>query len=200
VVDDETERGPAGSTARFRLRWLAVVVAIMALLTAGWPLLNSAVANRQPLAAGSRLTIGTSPASSAVVTVGGGWYIQPAQSNPRQEYVLRKDGLLLAIRHISLVDRSQVSRIWQGMRQILAVTNPGSELSKPVTIRTTHRLRAFTGAVTGRRLVGTITVFPGPSREFAIVLLVLASPRASPVLRAAALRVIISLNFTAQSK
>jgi hypothetical protein len=200
VVDDETERGPAAGTARFRLRWLAVVVAIMALLTAGWPLLNSAVANRQPLAAGSRLTIGTSPASSAVITVGRGWYIQPAQSNPRQEYVLRKDGLLLAITHISLVDRSQVPRIWQGMRQILAVTNPGSELSKPVTIGTAHRLRAFTGAVTGRRLVGTITVFTGPSREFAIVLLVLASPRASPALRAAALRVIISLKFTAQSK
>ena len=140
MVADETDHAPAARNTRFRLRWLAVVVATMALLTAGWPLLNSAVANRQPLAAGSHLTIGTSPASSGMVTVGPGWSIQPAQSNPRQEYVLREDGLELAISHIGLVNRDQVPRIWQGMRQILAVTNPGSELSKPVTISTAHRL------------------------------------------------------------
>ncbi len=200
MVADETEHGPAARTTRFRLRWLAVVVATMALLTAGWPLLNSAVANRQPLAAGSRLTIGTSPASSGVVTVGPGWSIQPEQSNPRQEYVLRKDGLELVISHIGLVNPDQVPRIWQGMRQILAVTNPGSRLSKPITISTAHRLRAFTGAVTGPRLIGMVTIFPGPSREFAIVMLVLVPRRASPELRAAALQVTTSLIFTAPSQ
>jgi hypothetical protein len=199
VAADETGRAPAGTT-RVRLRWLAIVVAIMALLTAGWPLLNSAVANRQPLSAGSRLTVGTAPASSGVVTVGSGWYMLPAESNPAQEYVLSKDSLLLVIRHVSLVGRGQVPRMWQGLRQVLALSNPGAGLGKPVTFSTVHGLRATTGLVTGRRLIGTATVFTGPSREFAIVMVMLAPRGASRAVRAAALRIIISLVFTAQSK
>jgi hypothetical protein len=200
VVADETGRRPAASTTRLRLRWLAVVVAIMALLTAGWPLLNSAVANRQPLTAGSRLTIGTGPASSGVVTVGRGWYLQPAESNPRQEYVLRKDGLELTISHVSLVNRGQIQLMWQGLRRILSVTDPGSQLSKPSTIRTGHRLRAMTGVVSGQRLIGAATIFPGPSGEFAIQMVVLAPRNASRALRAAAVRVMTSFIFTAQSR
>jgi len=198
VAADETGHGPTGSTTGLRLRWLAIVVAVMALLTAGWPLLNSAVADRQPLAAGSHLTVGSGSASSGVVTVGSGWYMLPAQSNPTEVYVLRKDGLVLAIRHVSLVDRGQAPGVWRGLRQILAVTNPGVGLGKPAAIRTARRLRAITGLVSGRQLVGTATIFPGPSNDFAIEMVVLGPRATSPALRAAALRIISSLTFGVQ--
>jgi hypothetical protein len=199
VAADQTEPRPAVSTTRRRLRWLAIVVAIMALLTAGWPLLNSAVANRQPLAAGSRLTIGTEPASAANVTLGPGWSVLPAQSNPVQSYVLQQGSLQLYLTHVSLVDRNQVPRLWQGMRRILSVSHPGSRLSNQAFITTAHGLRAITSVVVGT-LTGTATIFPGPSREFAIEIITLAPRRTSPALRAEAARIIASLMFKAQSR
>lgn len=205
MVADETGRGPAASTTNVRLRWLAIVVAIMALLTAGWPLLNSAVANRQALASGARVTIGPSRGSSGTVTVGAGWYIQPAQSNPALEYVLRKGAIVLDIRHVSLIesspaDSNEVSMMWRGMRQILAVTDPGSSLGRPINIMTIHGIVAITGAIAGPGLIGTATIVPGPSRDFAIAMVALAPRRTSLALRAAARRVVLSLMFPALSR
>lgn len=200
MVADETGRGPAASVTTARLRWLAVVVALMALLTAGWPLLNSAVANEQRLARGATVTVGQRPASSGTVTVGSGWYVRPAQSNPTQEFVLAKDGVVLDIRHVSLVSRQQIPAMWGGMRQVLSVTNPGLRLSGPVTTTTAHRMRAFTGAVSGRYTTGTATLVPGPSRQFAIAMVVLAPRGTSRTLIEAARRIVLSLMFSAPSR
>ena len=105
MAADETARRPAASATKLRLRWLVIVVAVMALLTAGWPLLNIAVANRHPLAAGARLTVGTSPSNSAVVTVGAGWSLLSEQSNPMQGYLLQRGRVELSITHVVLVGR-----------------------------------------------------------------------------------------------
>jgi hypothetical protein len=195
VAADETARRPATSATKLRLRWLLIVVAVMALLTAGWPLLNSAVANRQPLAAGSRLTVGTGP-TSAVVSFGAGWDLLPEQSNPLQGYVLDYGVLQLFIRHVSLVGRDQVPGMWQGLRRTLSVGDPSVRLSRPAFVTLARGLRVMTGVVTTSRFVGTATIYPGPSRDFGIEMIVFAPRRASPALRAAAFRVITSLRFT----
>lgn len=200
MAADETARRAAAGPTKVRLRWLAIVVAIMALLTAGWPLLNSAIANRQPLPSGARITIGSGPANSGTLTVGRGWYVQPAQTNPTQEYVLRNDAVELDIRHLSLVDRDQVAFIWRGMRQVLSVIDPGFGLGEPVRYTTVHGLPGITGAVFGPALTGTVTIVPGPSREFAIGMVVLAPRGASRAVLAAAHRIVISLMFPAASR
>jgi hypothetical protein len=200
VAADETARRPATSATKLRLRWLVIVVAIMALLTAGWPLLNMAVANRRPLAAGSRLTVGPAPGNSAVVTVGAGWYVLPAQSNPTQGYVLHEGNLDLSITHVSMVNHGQAPLMWRGLRRILSVSHPGARLSRPVHITFGHGLRAITGVVVGSHFIGTATIFPGPSRQFAIEMIVFAPLKTSPALRAAAVSVIRSLVFTAESR
>lgn len=195
MVAEETAGGPVGGLARFRLRWLASVVAIMAVLTAGWPLVNSAVADRQPLAAGSKVTIGSGRSGAATVTVGTGWYVQPAQSDPAQQYLLRHGAVVLMIRHLSLIDRHQDPYLWGGMRQILALADPGARLGKPVTITTAQRLSALTGPISGRMLSGSATIVPSPSREFAIGLVVLARRGASQAMLATARGVVDSLRF-----
>jgi hypothetical protein len=101
---------------------------------------------------------------------------------------------------VSLVNRGQVQLMWQGLRRILSITDPGSRLSKPAIIRTGHRLPALTGFVTGQRLIGAATIYPGPSGEFAIQMVVLAPRNTSGALRAAAVRVVTSFTFTAQSR
>jgi hypothetical protein len=200
VVADQTGRGLAAGTTRVRLRWLAIVVSIMALLTAGWPLLNFAVANRQPLAAGAKVTVGSGRASSGTVTVGPGWSVQPAESNPALQDILRRGAVLLLIRHVSLVNRRQIGRVWPGMRLVLAVTNPGSMLSGPVTITTAHGLTAFTGNISGLLYTGTATVVPGPTGNFAVAMVALAPRGTSPALLAAARQVMTSVMFSTVSR
>jgi hypothetical protein len=198
VAAEDTSPRPAATATRLRLRWLVIVVAVMALLTAGWPLLNSAVTNRQPLAAGSRLTVGTNPANSAVLTVrGAGWAELSDQSNPMQKYLLQRGKLELTIRHVLLAGRDQVPRLWQGLRQIISVTNPGLRLSRPVYITTGHRLRAITGLMTGAGIAGTATIVPGPSRGFGIEMIALAPRGTGEAVRAAAVAIMTSLRFTA---
>jgi hypothetical protein len=200
VVADQTGRGRAPAATRVRLRWLAIVVAVMAVLTAGWPLLNTAVANRHPLASGAKVTIGSGHASSGMVTVGRGWYVQPEQSNPAVLYILRKSAVTLYIRHVSLASRQPLLSMWTGMRQVLAVTLPGASLGAPLTIRTIHGLGAITGTVSDARLVGTATIVPGPSRKFAIAMVVLAPRHTGQALRSAAHQVVLSLKFPKPSR
>jgi hypothetical protein len=200
VVADQTGRDAARGATRFRLRWLAVVVGIMAVLTAGWPLLNSTVANQQPLASGSRITVGSGRNSSGTVTVGAGWYVQPEQSNPAQQYVLRSGALVLDVRHISFVSSEQVAGILNGMRQVLAITNPGFRLGAAVTTTTVHGSPAVTITVSGQRMTGMATIVLGPSREFAIVMVAFAPTHTNPAIRAAARQVVASLIFGRPSR
>lgn len=199
MAADETAQRPTVSATKLRLRWLGIVVAVMALLTAGWPLLDKAVADQHPLAAGSRLTVGASP-SSGVVTVGSGWSLLSAQSNPTQGYLLQRGSLDLSIMHVGLVNRAQLPQMWQGLVRILSVSNPGVRLSKPALMTTRRGAHAITGMVTGRRLTGTATIVRSPSGNFGIAMVTLAPHRTSLALRAAALRVMVSLMFTARSK
>jgi hypothetical protein len=200
VVADETGRGPGASTTKVRLRWLAVVVAIMALLTAGWPLLNSIVSDRQPLAAGSKVTVGAGSTSSGTVTVGQGWYVEPAESNPTQQYELRNGAVVFDIRHVALIGHSQLGGMWVGIREILSVLNPGLRVGKPVDITTAHKFAAVTGRIFSPRLVGMATLVPGPSKEFGIAMVVLAPPRTSRALLADARRIMASLAFATPSR
>jgi hypothetical protein len=169
----------------------------MALLTAGWPLVNAAVADRQPLADAARLTVGHGAGTSAVVTVGRGWSVLPEQSNPSQGYLLRHGPVELSILRVGLVNQRQVPHLWSGLRQILTVSSPGARLSRPVPFRTAHGLLGLRGVFTTAGKVGTATIVPGPSRRFAIVMLVLA-PRGTRLgMRAAGLLIVRSLRFTA---
>jgi hypothetical protein len=172
----------------------------MALLTAGWPLLDSAVPNRQPLAAGAKVTVGSGPGSSGTVTVGPGWYVQPALSIPTQNFVLTKDGVVLDIRHVALVDSFQMAFAWLGMRQVLSLTHPGTELSEPAHTTTGHGRHALIGTISGPGLIGMAAVVPGPSREFAIAMVMLAPHGTSRALIEAARRILLSLTFTAPSR
>ena len=167
----------------------------MALLTAGWPLVNAVVADRQPLAAGTKLVIGNGTRSSAIVTVGRGWSVLPEQSNPVQGYLLRRGAVSLSILHVDLVNSSQVARLWSGLRRILLVSSPGVRLGPPVHFRTARGMLGLSGAVSTARKVGTATIVTGPSRQFAIVMLVLAPRGTHLVMRAAGARVVGSLRF-----
>lgn len=193
MAADDSGIGPAATS--LRLRWLVIIVAIMALLTAGWPLLNAMVANRHGLAAGTTLKVGASNSSSAQVTVGHGWSVLPAQSNPRHEYVLRRGAVRLSIAYVALAGTHQVPQLWSGLRAVIQISYPGASLSQPASMLEAHGYKAFTGRVVDNHMMGTVTAVPAPSGQYAIEMITLAPRGVSPVMRIAALRIMRSLLF-----
>lgn len=159
-----------------RLRGLAIIIAVMAVLTAGWPLLNRVVTDHQRLAPHSRLALGPSRKNSAVVTIGPGWVMQPGESNPRLVYVLKRGQVKMAIAYATLINNRQVDNLWAGLREVVQVSHPGATLSAPKPIQAMHGSSGDIGLVRGPDLVGTASVFAGPSRRFAIEMIVVETP------------------------
>jgi hypothetical protein len=185
---------PGGS---LRLRWLVTVVAIMAVLTAGWPLINIAVSDNSRIAANSKLSVGPSRKNSAQVTVGPGWLMQSAQSDPREAYSLRRGGVTLSIIYVDLLSRSDVDGLWQGMAQLLRISYPGTSLSRPVRVTSAHGYPGDTGLITSRTTRGTAAVFADQQRQFAVEI-VITAPRRTPVANlVAAQRIMRSVLFAA---
>lgn len=193
--------GSGGAAAAFRgstrLRWLAVIIAVMAVLTAGWPLLSRVVSDHQRLAANTRLSLGPSRHNSATVTVGPGWTMQSGETNPRLIYHLDRGLVHLSIAYATLINNHQVGDLWTGLREVVRINHPGATLSNPVQIRTLHGSAGDVGVVRARNLVGTASVFAGPSRRFAIEMVVEAPKRSARLNLLAAQRIMLSLVFTA---
>lgn len=183
-----------------RLHWLVIVVAIMAVLTAGWPLINLAVSDNRRLGANTRLTIGPSHRDSAQVTVGPGWLMQSAQSNPHLAYSLHRGGVTMSIDYVDLLSRSDVGELWSGMGQILQISHPGASLSAPLPITSAHGLEGDAGRVTSRMIRGTAAVFANRPRQYAVEIVVMASRRTPLANLVAAQRIVRSVLFPAAAR
>ena len=162
------DQPPGAPTPRARLLWLLTVVTVMALLTAGWPLVNSAVSDNLPLAPGAALRIGPGGPESAVVRVGPGWSLRPAESNSARGYALRRGAVTASIAYVSLAERAQAPQLWDGLRAILRIRNPGLRLGSPRAITSRQGRAGLTGPLTSRGTAGAATIFVGPSGTFAI--------------------------------
>lgn len=178
-------RGSGGAAAALRgsarLRWLGIIIAVMAVLTAGWPLLNRVVTDHQRLTANSKLVVGPSKKNSAIVTVGPGWLLRAGETNPRLVYLLQRGPAMMTIAYASLVNNRQTTDLWAGMRAVLALHHPGTTLSPPLPIRSIHGAVGDFGIVRGSGMAGTAAVFAGPSRRYAVEMVILI-PMGAPKL------------------
>ncbi len=189
---------PGAQTPRARLRWLLAVVTVMALLTAGWPLLNSAVSDNLLLSRGAALRIGPGGPNSATLRVGQGWSLRPAESDPARGYSLRRGAASLSIAYVSLAERSQAPLLWDGLRAILRIRNPGLRLGSPEAMPSMQGRPGLTGALTSRGAAGAATIFVGPAGTFAIEMIVLAPRSPGGAAALAAIRIFVrSLIFPA---
>lgn len=171
---------PPANPERLRLRGLLIVIGIMAVLTLGWPLLNLAVTNRNPLAPLTTLSIGPGRGDMARFTVGPGWSMHPAETNPRLEYSLQRGALDMSVSYVSLPDGAQGAQAWSGLRQIVQISHPGIILGKPSPITTAQGRKGMIGTISGAGLSGLATIVALPSRGFAIELIAVAPRRAVP--------------------
>ena len=195
MVADQPRQPPGSASPRARLRWLLIVVGVMALLTAGWPLLNAAVADKQNLAAHAALRLGPSGPDSASVRVGHDWFVRPAQTDPSQDYMLRRGAVAVSIDYVSLAGRYRAAGLWDGLRRVFLVTNPGVNLGKPEAVTSGQGRKGLRATAASARSAGAVSVFVGPSGTYAIQIVVLAPRDAWLAAGADSSQLIRSLRF-----
>lgn len=192
----DKELGLSSGSDAGRLRWLLAVIVVMALLTAGWPLVSSTVASQRPLAAGSRLTVGPGHGRSATVTVGPGWFLQSGSSDPRRGYSLQHGPVRLSIFFVALAS-GQTPLLPAGLRRMVRLGYPGVVLGELQPITTAGGYRGLTGKLSDGGRAGVAAIFPGPARAFAIEMITMAPRRAARTVQTVARPIVLSLRFPA---
>lgn len=177
------------------VRAVAVVAALIVLVTAGWPAVSTAFSDRQPLLAGSVLAIGPDPAHSARLTAGQGWSLLKSRSDPKQGYSLRRGGVSLTVAYVALLGRGQAGDLWAGFRRIIQDGHPGYRLGRPRLITVSRSEAEDIGSLAEGALAGLGAIFPDPPADFAIEVTVLAPRDADQADRTAAARVVRSLRL-----
>jgi hypothetical protein len=189
-------RTAAPRSDRRRLHLLVIVIGVMVLLTAGWPLLNLAVSDDRSVAANSKLTVGVGHRSSGSVTMGPGWTMLSAQSDPQDSYSLVRGSSQMSLDYVPLINPDQIPHLWAGLRRVEEFEHPGATLSPPVQLTSAQGYQGQAGVLGYGSLVGTAAIFPSPSRKFAIELTVLSPPGTASVALATITRSIRSLRFS----
>jgi hypothetical protein len=198
MAAEQPGQPPGTASPRTRLRGLLIVVTIIVVLTAGWPLLDGLVADQQNVMAGAAIRIGPSGPDSASIRVGPHWVMRPAQTDPREDYVLARGAVTVSISYLSLIRPYPAAAIWAGLRQILRISHPGVRLGLPVTVTSSQGRAGRTATLTGTHAAGAVTVFVGPSGSYAIQMVVIG-PHSSGKLAAQATRQFIgTLRFPAE--
>jgi hypothetical protein len=177
------------------VRGVAVLVAVVVLVTAVWPLASAALPDGQPLAAGRVLVIGPDRGHSARFTVGRGWSMLASQSDPTQGYSLRQGDMTVTVGYVSLLGRGQAGQLWAGLRRIVQSDHSGSRLGPMRVIRVSQTVTEDTGYLAEGAMAGEAAVLPDLLEVYAIEVTILAPAGADTARLRAAERVIRSLRF-----
>lgn len=171
------------------------MLAVIVLLTAGWPLISTMVAGHRPLAADTTVAVGPTSASSGRVTVGAGWSLLTANTNPEEYYSFGRGALQLQVRYVSLLRPGDNGPLLRGMRQILRIGIPGIVAGRPRVITSADGSRGLIAVLSGPHRTGQAAVFAAPAGAFAIEMIMLGPPSTARAIHDAGLPVIRSLRF-----
>jgi hypothetical protein len=172
-----------------------LVIIVMATLTAGWPLLNRAVSDRQRIAPDSTLILGPSQSAAAAITVGPGWSLVTSQTDPHEDYALRRGVVALTMTYVSLLNGRQVTDLWAGLRMILKISHPGVSLGPPAAFTTSSGRRGLIGTLSSPAIFGTATVVAAPRHGFAVEMILIAPRHVTRLNLIAAHQIIRSLHM-----
>jgi hypothetical protein len=157
------------------LRALIVVVAVMATLTFGWPLVSLAVSDNRPVTPGQTLFIG-SGTRSAAFTPGPDWVAHNAHTSLLEYWSLSDGPVDVSVIYVLLLNRNQVGRLWPGLNRILRLNDGSAQLGTPASVSIGDGVRGLSGPVTANDWAGQAAVFPSPNDDFAIELVSVAPP------------------------
>jgi len=179
VPDAATPR-PRGHPGR-----LVAIVAVVLALTIGWPVATLAFSSRQPLPAGQVLIIGPDATHQASLTLGAGWVLQKADTNPKLNFVLRNGPVRLSVIFVFLLATPDATQRWHGLRQLLTAANPAARLSGPQTFTNGNGVRGQRGVLQQGDQIGLAVIYPSPKNMYAVELISLGPPGARAAQQAA---------------
>ncbi|AXG82071.1 hypothetical protein [Streptomyces paludis] len=175
---------------------VAVVVLVMAALTAGWQLIDRALNDRQPLPRGAVLELGPDPALLRVAD--DGWSLSKSRSDAGSSYVLTRAGVEVAAVYVGLTEAAGPGELWAGLRRVQSVADGGSRLGAPRAIVARSGARGRTGTLTRDGRTGTATLWLPPGGGYAVEITVLARPDAGAGAVRAATALAHSVSFPRQ--
>lgn len=153
-----------------RSNWvpLAVAVAVVAVLTGGWALVNSALPATESLTDGHSMTLGSGGGYEASVTFDDGWELHPGSSSQGQQYLFSKGPVDLRMNVAVPSQRASAPELWEGMRDIVRVGDASARLDDPQPVTSDGGAEGLTGTLHSDRHTGSAAVFPSPNGEFAV--------------------------------
>ncbi|QXE33159.1 hypothetical protein KQY30_01440 [Streptomyces sp. GMY02] len=177
-------------------RWAVVaVLLVMAALTAGWPLIDSVLADKEPVPSGTVLELGPGGSMAALRVTGAGWRLSKSRSDPDSSYALSRGGVDLVAGYVDLSSGASAGQLWTGLRRVLSVADEDTRLGGPRPVTSTAGATGLTGALTRENRVGTATVWVPPEQDYAVQITVLAEPGTTPGTVADAMAVARSVAF-----
>jgi hypothetical protein len=153
-----------------------VVLLVMAALTAGWPLIDRAVADGDPLRDGSVLRLGPGDSTATLRVTGGPWELNASDSNPDSDLTLSSGGVDVDADYVGLAERANAAELWSGLRRVQSVADENSRLGVPRPVRSTGGARGLRGTLSRDGRTGTATVWVAPGGDYAVSVSVLAVP------------------------
>ncbi|MFC9432111.1 hypothetical protein [Streptomyces sp. NPDC056987] len=156
------------------------VLLVVAALTAGWPLIDAALGDRERVAAGTALELGPDGDAAVLRVVGHGWGLSKSSSDPDTAYALSRDGVGLAARYIGLTEAGDPGELWNGLRKVQSVADSGSRLGAARPLTGARGAIGRSGRLTGGGRTGSATLWLPPGRGYAVEIIVLARPGAAP--------------------
>ncbi|MEV7422326.1 hypothetical protein [Streptomyces sp. NPDC091212] len=189
-------RALGGHPPRRVLPLVVGVLFVMAALTAGWPLIDRALSDRERLPGGALLELGPSSGTAVLRVVGEGWSLSKSQSDPNSSYALSRDGVDVVAGYVDLTTtEAGAERLWTGLRRVQSVADAGSRLGEPHPVTSAEGARGSTGTLTRSGRTGTATVWLPPGEAYAVEITVLAKPRAGAGVVEEAMALVHSVSF-----
>jgi hypothetical protein len=111
--------------------------------------------------------------------------------------VLRQGAVAISIGYVSLAGRDQAAGLWEGLRRVFRLSNPGVSLGQPAAVTSGQDRKGLSATATGASSTGAVTVFVGPSGTYAIQIVALAPRSARLAADADSSQLIRSLRFPA---
>jgi hypothetical protein len=147
---------------------LGVTALLVAVLTGGWTLVNSALPKTEELAQGQSMTLGSGGTHEASVTFDDGWSLDTGSSAQGQQYLFTKGPVNLMVSVVQPVENATATELWEGMRDIVRVSDASAALGEPKPITSESGAEGLTGDMHIRQHTGSATVFPAPRGDFAV--------------------------------
>ncbi|MYV99275.1 hypothetical protein [Streptomyces sp. SID3343] len=185
-----------------RARWWGplAVIAVLALLTGGWPLIDSWISGDERVRAGTVFRVGPDSDDYAWFRIGDdGWTLDRAATTPSRQFVLRREGVDLSIAYISLARAEDADNLWTGLRDTVRVADPHARLGPPQSLIADAGAAGVFGTLVQDGDTGRAAIFRGPQDAFAIRLIALAAPGTPDPVWLPARDVMRSLTFTEEA-